>query len=126
MVTPGKGERAFLPQLLDLALRLQDTAPKSAEDAKTWMASAGHFAGVCMVDGRLVPQLATAIPLNAQEQFIRVVRAIKSASGAYNVGLRHNIDNGLAIIVKTLRREVQVGCSRSVMTQRCRFFTTSG
>jgi hypothetical protein len=103
-----KMTRGFLPELLDLAIRLQETAPKSTDDAKHWMGSASHFADVCMEVGRLVPELATAIPLASQEKFIRAVRAIKAASGSYNAGLRPNIDNGLEIIVKTLRTELAI------------------
>lgn len=98
----------FIPDLLDLAVRLQEAVPKGAEDPKKWMGSASHFADVCMEGGRLVSELKTAIPLRSQEEFVRAVDAIKAASGLYNVGLRPDIDNGLAIIVKTLRTEVAV------------------
>jgi len=72
------------------------------------MGSASHFADVCMEGGRLVPELATAIPLGSQEEFIRAVKAVKAASGSYNAGLRPNIDDGLAIITKTLRKELAI------------------
>ena len=100
--------RTFLPELLEFALQLQETAPKGTEDPKGWMRSARHFADVCMEGGRLVPELATAIPLGAQEKFVRSVKAIKAASGSFNAGLRQNIDNGLEIIVNTLRIELAI------------------
>jgi hypothetical protein len=98
----------FLPELLDLAIHLQETAPKTTDDPKDWMRSANHFADVCMDGGRLVPDLAAGIPLASREQFVRAVKAIKAASGSYNAGLRQNIDNGLDVIVKTLRTEITV------------------
>ena len=100
--------KTFLPDLLDLAVRLQETAPKGTEDPKKWMGSASHFADVCMEGGRLVSELKTAIPLRSQEEFVGAINVIKAASGLYNAGLRPDIENGLAIIVKTLKAEVLI------------------
>ena len=95
-----------LDELVEFGHRIQEAAPKGSEDPRDWMRAASDFADACMPDGRLSPQLGAAIPIAQQGNFIRQVKAIKAASGSYNVGLRSNIDNGLALILKTLRREV--------------------
>src|SRR5258706_3268766 len=68
----------------------------------------GHFGDVVMEGGWHVPELERTIPLDLQEKFIWAVRELKTASGAYNIGLRPSIDNGLEIIVKTLRKELAI------------------
>jgi len=97
----------FPAQLLELALELQDTAPKGQEDPQAWMKRAEDFADACIVDGRLSQQLFAALPLKVHGDFIRHIRAIKAAGSSYNTGLRTNIDNGLAFIIKALNREVR-------------------
>jgi hypothetical protein len=107
--------RDFPTELLELATRLQESAPRELEDPKSWMKEASDFAGICLPNGQLAPQLIPVIPLADQGQFQRAVKAIGAAAGSYNSGLRPNIDNGLALITKILGREVVIEGSRGFM-----------
>jgi len=95
----------FPVELLALATRLQELAPRESEDPKSWMHAASDFFDICMPNGQMASQLVPVIPLADQGKFLRAVKAIGAAARSYNSGLRQNIEDGLVIIIKVLRRE---------------------
>ena len=76
-----------LPTILDMARNVQATLPKGGEDPRPWMLQASDFCEICLVAGRLTPEIESKVPLQDRGNIIRAINTIKETGGQFNSGL---------------------------------------